>query len=167
MGHLHREITSVPWRCMLLPTPTACDVRHALLRAERRLQSGKARWSTQNRKCDSDDHVVAVHLQVAAVEGVVGVGSRRGSCGRSPCLSRVAVEVDAVGEAHLDAGGIDTHLVYRRARQAPLCVASSVLCEFSEQSYHGRVRPECKIEMHQLRQSRICRRCGANCQSTA
>ena len=62
---------------MLLPTPTTCDERHALLRAERRLQSGKAQWSTQNRKrkmefrkYNSDELVV---VGVVPVEGVVVV----------------------------------------------------------------------------------------------
>ena len=60
----------------------------------------------------------------------------------------LAIEVDAVGAAHLDSGRI-ARLVYRRARQERHCVLRrAVLCEFFMQSYHGRVGLSAKMEMH-------------------
>ena len=93
-GHLHREITSVPWRSVLLPTPTACDIGIALLRAERRLQSGKAQWLTQNRKRKMEFRKYnSDELVVVGRRGCSGRGCRRRGCaGECVVVEDVQVE---------------------------------------------------------------------------
>ena len=144
----------MPWRSVLLPTPTACDVRHALLRAERRLQSGKALWLTHNRKCDSDERIASSD-RARDRSWCPGCSSR--GCGRSGMPKRdlveLAVEVDAVGrvpvamcDAHLMVlmmvRGFAAHLVYRQARQAPSCVASSRFVRVFQAVVPWQSRPE-------------------------